>query len=65
MKLLSPLALLATMSFCGVAAQADNTLKLENVFDLEYANQIEMTNDGKTVYFVRNRMDIKSKVKSF
>jgi len=60
MKLLSPLALLATMSFCGVAAQADNTLKLENVFDLEYANQIEMTNDGKTVYFVRNRMDIKS-----
>ena len=60
MKLLSPLALLATVSFCGVAAQADNTLKLENVFDLEYANQIEMTGDGDVVYFVRNRMDIKS-----
>ncbi|MCQ8878879.1 S9 family peptidase [Pseudoalteromonas shioyasakiensis] len=60
MKLLSSLAMLATVSFYGVAAQADNTLKLENVFDLEYANQIEMTNDGKTVYFVRNRMDIKS-----
>jgi len=33
---------------------------LTNVFDLEYANQLEMTNNGKTVYFVRNRMDIKS-----
>ena len=60
MKLLSPLALLATVSFCGVAAQTDNTLQLENVFDLEYANQIEMTGDGDVVYFVRNRMDIKS-----
>ncbi|TMN71966.1 peptidase S9 family protein [Pseudoalteromonas sp. S1727] len=60
MKLHSPLVLLVAVSFCGVAAQADNTLQLENVFDLEYANQIEMTNDGKTVYFVRNRMDIKS-----
>ncbi|NMM39611.1 S9 family peptidase [Pseudoalteromonas arctica] len=60
MKLLYPLTLLATVSFYGVAAQANNTLKLENVFDLEYANQIAMTNDGKTVYFVRNRMDIKS-----
>ncbi|MFY8325181.1 prolyl oligopeptidase family serine peptidase [Pseudoalteromonas sp. ZZD1] len=60
MKLLSPLALLATVSFCGVAAQADNALKLEDVFDLEYANQIEMTADGDVVYFVRNRMDIKS-----
>ncbi len=60
MKLLSSLAMLATVSFYGVAAQADNTLKLENVFDLEYANQIEMTADGDVVYFVRNRMDIKS-----
>ncbi|MGO2010736.1 S9 family peptidase [Pseudoalteromonas sp.] len=60
MKLLSPLVLLATVSFCGVAAQTDNTLQLENVFDLEYANQIEMTADGDVVYFVRNRMDIKS-----
>ncbi|MDP2633324.1 MAG: S9 family peptidase [Pseudoalteromonas sp.] len=60
MKLLSPLALLATLSFCSVAAQSDNTLQLESVFDLEYANQIEMTADGDVVYFVRNRMDIKS-----
>jgi len=60
MKLLSPLALLATVSFYGVAAQANKTLQLENVFDLEYANQIEMTADGDVVYFVRNRMDIKS-----
>ena len=41
-------------------AGASNTFQLENVFDLEYANQIEMTKNGDTIYFVRNRMDIKS-----
>lgn len=60
MKFITPLALLATASFSVLAVEVDNTLQLENVFDLEYAHQIEMTNDGKTVYFVRNRMDIKS-----
>ncbi|MDO6486126.1 S9 family peptidase [Colwellia sp. 4_MG-2023] len=48
------------VSFSGFASQPESTLQLENVFDLEYANQLEMTNNGKTVYFVRNRMDIKS-----
>ena len=60
MKLITPLALLTTISFTSFASPSESTLQLENVFDLEYANQIEMTNDGKTVYFVRNRMDIKS-----
>ena len=60
MKLIAPFALLATISFACFASPSEQTLQLENVFDLEYANQIEMTNDGKTVYFVRNRMDIKS-----
>lgn len=59
MKIITPLALLSTISFMGFAAQPD-TLQLENVFDLEYADQIEMTADGDVVYFVRNRMDIKS-----
>ncbi|MDQ9090195.1 S9 family peptidase [Pseudoalteromonas haloplanktis] len=60
MKLIAPFALLTTISFASFASPSQQTLQLENVFDLEYANQIEMTNDGKTVYFVRNRMDIKS-----
>ncbi len=60
MKFIIPLALLTTTSFSVLAADIDNSLKLENVFDLEYANQIEMTTDGDVVYFVRNRMDIKS-----
>ena len=60
MKIFSPLTLLAMVSFSGFASQPESTLQLENVFDLEYANQLEMTNNGKTVYFVRNRMDIKS-----
>ncbi|CAM4368155.1 S9 family peptidase [Pseudoalteromonas ostreae] len=61
MKLIAPIAaLLITTSFTTFASQAEQTFQLENVFDLEYANQIEMTNDGKTIYFVRNRMDIKS-----
>jgi dipeptidyl aminopeptidase/acylaminoacyl peptidase len=60
MKIFSPLTLLAMVSFSGFASQPESILQLENVFDLEYANQLEMTNNGKTVYFVRNRMDIKS-----
>lgn len=42
------------------AASADNTLKLEDIFTLEYASGLDMTNDGKAVYFVRNYMDIQS-----
>lgn len=43
-----------------LAFAKDNTLQLQDVFNLEYANQIDITDDGKTVYFVRNRMDIKT-----
>ncbi|MBB1332176.1 MULTISPECIES: S9 family peptidase [unclassified Pseudoalteromonas] len=60
MKLIAPAALLTSLCFSVLANDNLQTFQLENVFDLEYANQIEMTNDGKTVYFVRNRMDIKS-----
>lgn len=60
MKIFTRLSLLAMVSFSSFASQSESTLQLENVFDLEYANQLEITNDGKTVYFVRNRMDIKS-----
>ncbi|WP_149980353.1 S9 family peptidase [Pseudoalteromonas rhizosphaerae] len=60
MKLIAPAALLTSLCFSVLANNNLQTFQLENVFDLEYANQIEMTNDGKTVYFVRNRMDIKS-----
>ncbi len=41
-------------------AQALSSLAQEDVFNLEYANQIDISDDGKRVYFVRNRMDIKS-----
>ena len=48
----------------GIANAAQSTrhdvLALEDVFNLEYANQIDISDDGDTVYFVRNRMDIKS-----
>ncbi|NMR26563.1 S9 family peptidase [Pseudoalteromonas sp. NEC-BIFX-2020_015] len=60
MKYIIHLTLLATISCAGVASENLQNLQLENVFDLEYANQLEMTHDAKTVYFVRNRMDIKS-----
>ncbi|KTF16943.1 S9 family peptidase [Pseudoalteromonas sp. H105] len=60
MKFLTPLALLASASFYAYATEPSNVLQLENVFDLEYANQLDITNKGDKVYFVRNRMDIKS-----
>ncbi|WP_404343368.1 prolyl oligopeptidase family serine peptidase [Pseudoalteromonas mariniglutinosa] len=58
MRFIAPFALL-TASFTSFA-DTSNTLQLENVFDLEYANQITITKQGDTVYFVRNRMDIKT-----
>ncbi|WP_420820124.1 S9 family peptidase [Pseudoalteromonas amylolytica] len=42
------------------ALAVEKPLELIDVFDLEYANQIEFSDDGKLVYFVRNRMDIKT-----
>lgn len=44
---------------CSAASLA-SPLALEDVFNLEYANQIEFSDDGKVIYFVRNRMDIKT-----
>ncbi|WP_137221196.1 S9 family peptidase [Shewanella sp. MEBiC00475] len=41
--------------------QQDNSLlKLEDVFSLEYSSGINISNDGKEVFFVRNYMDINS-----
>lgn len=42
------------------ASQPDNTLKLEDVFTLEYASSLEVTANGNEVYFVRNYMDIQT-----
>ncbi|WMN61812.1 S9 family peptidase (plasmid) [Pseudoalteromonas xiamenensis] len=57
MKRLFTLALVSAA--CSFTAQAES-LKPINVFDLEYASQVDISNDGKTTYFVRNRMDIKT-----
>lgn len=35
-------------------------MALDDVFDLEYASQPQISTDGKTVYFVRNFMDVKA-----
>ncbi|GEK11661.1 S9 family peptidase [Pseudoalteromonas peptidolytica] len=35
-------------------------LQPTDIFNLEYANQIDISNNGDKVFFVRNRMDIKS-----
>ena len=44
----------------AMAETAQNTLKLEDVFTLEYASGLDITHDGNTVYFVRNFMDIQN-----
>ena len=42
-------------------SQADeNTLLSHNIFDIEYAADLEISDDGKTIYFVRHFMDIQS-----
>lgn len=46
--------------FISSAFASEKSLQLEDVFDLEYANQIEFSHDAELVYFVRNRMDIKT-----
>lgn len=58
-KLLAFSIVLSTSHFVS-ADENTRTLQLQDIFDLEYANQIDITNDGETVYFVRNRMDIKT-----
>lgn len=59
MKQLLALSFILSASHLANANDNTHTLQLQDVFDLEYANQIDITDDGKTVYFVRNRMDIK------
>jgi dipeptidyl aminopeptidase/acylaminoacyl peptidase len=54
------LALSLILCSSNLAYANTSTLQLQDVFSLEYANQVEITDDGKTVYFVRNRMDIKT-----
>ncbi|MBQ4860391.1 S9 family peptidase [Pseudoalteromonas sp. MMG013] len=49
------LSFFVSSAFCEASP-----LELDDVFDLEYANQVEFSEDGKVVYFVRNRMDIKT-----
>ncbi|WP_086929665.1 S9 family peptidase [Agarilytica rhodophyticola] len=58
--------LLLSLMLIAHTALADNkkTLQLEDVFNLEYASNIEMTKDGKRIYFVRNFMDIQKDKKS-
>jgi dipeptidyl aminopeptidase/acylaminoacyl peptidase len=51
---------IAFNSSYSLADTAKNTLKLEDVFSLEYASGLDITNDGETVYFVRNYMDIQN-----
>ena len=58
MKTLLAMSLILGSSQLAVANT--DTLQLQDIFNLEYANQIDITEDGKTVYFVRNRMDIKT-----
>lgn len=41
-------------------ASASKALQLEDVFDLEFASSLDISDDGKTVYFTRNYMDIHS-----
>ena len=60
MKQLLALSFILSASHLASAKDNTHTLQLQDVFDLEYANQIDITDDGKTVYFVRNRMDIKT-----
>ena len=48
----------ALASLCVVAHATP--LAPTDIFNLEYANQIDISNDGDKVFFVRNRMDIKS-----
>ena len=52
------ISLLSSPTVC--ASALDNTLKLEDVFTLEYASALQVNAKGNEVYFVRNYMDIQS-----
>ncbi|GGD53593.1 S9 family peptidase [Lacimicrobium alkaliphilum] len=42
------------------ATELSETLQSQDVFDLEYAADLNITNDGSEVYFIRHYMDIHS-----
>ena len=52
MKTLLAMSLILGSSQLAVANT--DTLQLQDIFNLEYANQIDITEDGKTVYFSAN-----------
>ncbi|MFC3032743.1 S9 family peptidase [Pseudoalteromonas fenneropenaei] len=59
MKITKTLLACLTLAAIGQASAGQAILQPETIFDLEYASQIELRDDGKLAYFVRNRMDIK------
>ncbi|WP_440057028.1 S9 family peptidase (plasmid) [Pseudoalteromonas sp. T1lg65] len=50
----------STLFLSAIGVTHATPLAPTDVFNLEYANQIDINNDGDMVYFVRNRMDIKT-----
>ncbi|WP_088328765.1 S9 family peptidase [Lacimicrobium sp. SS2-24] len=61
MKLITALGASAlVMACCAVSAQEHQILKSADVFDLEYAADLNITDAGDAVYFVRHYMDIHS-----
>ncbi|WJG07793.1 S9 family peptidase [Aliiglaciecola sp. LCG003] len=51
---------LLVMTSNGQATEATDVLKSQNIFDIEYAADLAISQDGKKVYFVRQFMDIQS-----
>ncbi len=51
-------AMLPALIVQGEESKTHNILKSQDVFTLEYASNVDITPDGKSVYFVRNYMDI-------
>jgi dipeptidyl aminopeptidase/acylaminoacyl peptidase len=54
------LAALGLSLFANLAFSSTSSLVLNDVFNLEYVNKVEFSQNGKVIYFVRNRMDIKT-----
>lgn len=55
---LFPLAALMASVCMPVSALADDTFKAEDIFDLEYANNIQVSPDGNNLLYVRNSFDV-------
>jgi dipeptidyl aminopeptidase/acylaminoacyl peptidase len=60
MELMKQIAWLGVLSILTANAWSIDRLELEDIFNLEYASNVDISNDGKTVYFVRQFMDIHS-----